>query len=36
MNASDNLEKHENIEPIEEPLDGGNGENLNTLSPDIK
>jgi molecular chaperone GrpE len=36
MNARDNLEKHENIEPIEEPLDGGNGENLNTLSPDIK
>lgn len=36
MNASDNLEKHENIEPIEEPLDGGNGENLNTLSRDIK
>lgn len=36
MNASDNLEKHENIEPIEKQLDGGNGENLNILSPDIK
>ncbi len=36
MNAGDNLEKHENIESIKEPLDSGNGESLNTISPDIK